>query len=169
MGYGGNVQCQGQAFLLPVFLLVFCKQNASLQQLLSHMATVCLSTNEARAAQAARNRRGKRHERHEAGVERGTSGNSLINKLISFQLDVTPQVRPSMVPLSPKLWFKAVKNAPCSVYNEAPPVGSRVIAIILRVLVAQINEELLLVLCESQCVFQGMVKDRQGVDWVRRG
>ena len=85
------------------------------------------------------------------------------------QLDVTLQVRPSMVPLSPKLWFKAVINAPCPVYNEAPPVGSRVIAIILRVLVAQINEELLLVLCESQCVFQGMVKDRQGVDWVRRG
>ena len=49
MGYGGNAQCQGQAFLLPfqgrVFLLLpFCKQNASLQQLLSHMATVCLST-----------------------------------------------------------------------------------------------------------------------------
>ena len=64
-----NPQCQGQAFLLPVFcgdkqeirsvkdkpfycqsfyscrvflLLPFCKQNASLQQLLTHMATVMM-------------------------------------------------------------------------------------------------------------------------------
>ena len=47
-------QCQGQAFLLPfqgrVFLLLpFCKRNASLQQLLSHMATAWLSTNCPRA------------------------------------------------------------------------------------------------------------------------
>ena len=46
-----NPQCQGQAFLLPVF----CGDNSvsraclSLQQLLSHMATVCLSTNCPRA------------------------------------------------------------------------------------------------------------------------
>ena len=37
MGYGGNPQCQGQAFLL----LAFCKENGSLQRLLSHMPTVC--------------------------------------------------------------------------------------------------------------------------------
>ena len=36
--YGGNPQCQGQAFLL----LTFCKQNRSLQQLLSHMTTVMM-------------------------------------------------------------------------------------------------------------------------------
>ena len=34
-------QCQGQAFLLPAF----CKQSASLQQLLSQMAMACLSPN----------------------------------------------------------------------------------------------------------------------------
>ena len=57
MRYGGNPQCQGQAFLLPVFVgttpfqgrvflqLAFCRENAPLQQLLSHMAMVCLSTN----------------------------------------------------------------------------------------------------------------------------
>ena len=37
----GTIPFQGRVFLL----LAFCKQNASLQQLLSHMATVCLSTN----------------------------------------------------------------------------------------------------------------------------
>ena len=37
----GTIPFQGRVFLL----LAFCKQNASLQQLLSHMATVRLSTN----------------------------------------------------------------------------------------------------------------------------
>ena len=41
----GTIPFQGRVFLL----LAFCKQNASLQQLLSHMATVCLSTNCPRA------------------------------------------------------------------------------------------------------------------------
>ena len=40
-----TIPFQGRVFLL----LAFCKQNASLQQLLSHMATVCLSTNCPRA------------------------------------------------------------------------------------------------------------------------
>ena len=44
MGYGGEA-FQGRVFLL----LTFCKQNASLQQLLSHMAGICLSTNCPRA------------------------------------------------------------------------------------------------------------------------
>ena len=41
----GTIPFQGRVFLL----LAFCKQNASLQQLLSHMATVSLSTNCPRA------------------------------------------------------------------------------------------------------------------------
>ena len=41
----GTIPFQGRVFLL----LTFCKQNSSLQQLLSHMATVCLSTNCPRA------------------------------------------------------------------------------------------------------------------------
>ena len=51
MGYGGNPQCQGQAFLLPVFCGDYSVSRACLspQPLLSHMATVCLSTNCPRA------------------------------------------------------------------------------------------------------------------------
>ena len=41
----GTIPFQGRVFLL----LTFCKQNSSLQQLLSHMATVCLCTNCPRA------------------------------------------------------------------------------------------------------------------------
>ena len=41
----GTIPFQDRVFLL----LTFCKQNSSLQQLLSHMATVCLSTNCPRA------------------------------------------------------------------------------------------------------------------------
>ena len=37
----GTIPFQGRVFLL----LAFCKQSASLQRLVSHMATVCLSTN----------------------------------------------------------------------------------------------------------------------------
>ena len=41
--------CQSSAGTIPfqarvLLLLAFCKENAFLQQLLSHMATVCLST-----------------------------------------------------------------------------------------------------------------------------